>query len=79
MNTTRTLRSAARSLIFAAVAVMTFLFAAADTAAARGRGGDTLRILAIGNSFSDDAMEYLPALVDNLGVCLLYTYPSPRD
>ena len=51
MNTTRTLRSAARSLIFAAVAVMTFLFAAADTAAARGRGGDTLRILAIGNSF----------------------------
>ena len=68
MNTTRTLRSAARSLIFAAAAVMTFLFAAADTAAARGRGGDTLRILAIGNSFSDDAMEYLPALLDNLGV-----------
>lgn len=68
MNTTRTLRSAARSLILAAVAVMTFLFAAADTAAARGRGGDTLRILAIGNSFSDDAMEYLPALLDNLGV-----------
>ena len=57
MNTTRTLRSAARSLIFAAVAVMTFLFAAADTAAARGRGGDTLRILAIGNSFSQDAVE----------------------
>lgn len=28
----------------------------------------TLRILAIGNSFSDDGMEYLPALLDNLGV-----------
>ena len=27
-----------------------------------------LRILAIDNSFSDDGMEYLPALLDNLGV-----------
>ena len=29
---------------------------------------DVLRILAIGNSFSDDGMEYLPALLDNLEV-----------
>ena len=28
----------------------------------------TLRILAIGNSFSDDAMEYLPAILDDLGI-----------
>ena len=29
---------------------------------------DVLRILAIGNSFSDDGMEYLPALLNDLGV-----------
>lgn len=29
---------------------------------------DTLRILAIGNSFSDDGMEHLPALLENLGI-----------
>ena len=27
-----------------------------------------LRILAIGNSFSDDGMEYLPKLLDNLKI-----------
>lgn len=30
--------------------------------------GDVLRILAIGNSFSDDAMEYLPALLADLEI-----------
>lgn len=48
----------------AMVALLT-LFAAQATAA---RDRDTLRILAIGNSFSDDAMEYLPALLENMGI-----------
>lgn len=30
--------------------------------------GDTLRILAIGNSFSNDGMEHLPALLENLDI-----------
>lgn len=30
--------------------------------------GDTLRILAIGNSFSDDGMEHLPALLEDLNI-----------
>ena len=34
----------------------------------QNKGDDTLRILAVGNSFSDDGMEYLPALLANLGV-----------
>ena len=29
---------------------------------------DTLRILAIGNSFSDDATEYLPGLLEAAGI-----------
>ena len=35
---------------------------------AQEKNNDVLRILAIGNSFSDDAMEYLPALLENLEV-----------
>ena len=35
---------------------------------AQSSSDNTLRILAIGNSFSDDGMEYLPALLDNLNV-----------
>lgn len=67
MYLARTIR-AARITILAAAAMTALLLTAAMPAAARGKGADTLRILAIGNSFSDDAMEYLPALLDNLGV-----------
>lgn len=35
---------------------------------AQGKDDGVLRILAIGNSFSDDGMEYIPALFANLGV-----------
>lgn len=37
-------------------------------AAQRGDDDGILRILAIGNSFSDDGMEHLPALLENLGI-----------
>lgn len=67
MYLARTIR-AARITILAAAAMTALLLTAAMPAAARGKGADTLRILAIGNSFSDDAMEYLPALLDNLGI-----------
>lgn len=30
--------------------------------------GETLRILAIGNSFSNDSMEYIPDILNNLGI-----------
>lgn len=40
----------------------------ASPATAHRRDDGTLRILAIGNSFSDDGMEHLPALLENLGV-----------
>ncbi len=36
--------------------------------AAQTKDDGVLRILAIGNSFSDDGMEYLPALLENLDV-----------
>ena len=38
------------------------------TPASAKKYGETLRILAIGNSFSDDGMEHLPALLKDLGV-----------
>lgn len=38
------------------------------TASAHPDDDGVLRILAIGNSFSDDGTEYIPALLDNLGV-----------
>ena len=38
------------------------------TPAAARKYGETLRILAIGNSFSDDGMEHLPALLEDLGI-----------
>lgn len=45
------------------------LFAAPATpATAQRHNDDTLRILAIGNSFSDDGMEHLPALLANMGI-----------
>lgn len=40
----------------------------APTSEAKGKDDGVLRILAIGNSFSDDGMEYLPLLLDNMGV-----------
>ena len=43
------------------------LFVVAIPASAK-KYGETLRILAIGNSFSDDGMEHLPALLKDLGV-----------
>lgn len=43
------------------------LFVVAIPASAK-KYGQTLRILAIGNSFSDDGMEHLPALLKDLGV-----------
>ena len=49
------------------MAVVLLLFAVAPLASAR-QYGDTLRILAIGNSFSDDGMEHLPALLEDLGI-----------
>ena len=46
---------------------LTMLVVTATPATAR-KYGDTLRILAIGNSFSDDGMEHLPAILEDLGV-----------
>ena len=40
----------------------------ATPATAKRQDDGVLRILAIGNSFSDDGMEHLPALLENLGV-----------
>ena len=49
---------------------------------------DPVKILAIGNSFADDGIEYLDEIaisagkhiiVANTYICLLYTSPSPRD
>ena len=37
-------------------------------AVAQTKDDGVLRILAIGNSFSDDGTEYLPALLENLDV-----------
>ena len=44
------------------------IFLLATPATAQKHDDGTLRILAIGNSFSDDGMEHLPALLENLGV-----------
>lgn len=44
------------------------LIAVAATPASARKYGQTLRILAIGNSFSDDGMEHLPALLADMGV-----------
>ncbi len=52
------------SLIIVSLLMLTLT---ATPATAR-KYGDTLRILAIGNSFSDDGMEHLPAILADLGV-----------
>lgn len=46
----------------------TFVIFATPATAQRNNDDGVLRILAIGNSFSDDGMEHLPALLENLGV-----------
>lgn len=46
---------------------LTLIVVTATPASAR-KYGQTLRILAIGNSFSDDGMEHLPALLADMGV-----------
>ena len=47
----------------------TLIFVVMLTPAASAQDNDgVLRILAIGNSFSDDATTYLPDLLENLGV-----------
>lgn len=58
-----------RILVKPVTAILCFItLLAASPAAAGNRDGRTLRILAIGNSFSDDAMEYLPALLADMGI-----------
>ncbi len=46
----------------------TFMVAYSAVAYAQSHDDGVLRILAIGNSFSDDGMEYIPALLENLDV-----------
>jgi hypothetical protein len=48
--------------------ILCFLVVVICPSFAQQRGNDTLRILAVGNSFSDDAMEYLPALLADLEI-----------
>ena len=52
------------------LALVVILFSTTELQAKRHttdtNGDGKLRVLAIGNSFSDDAMEYLPAFIDNL-------------
>ena len=55
-----------RLLILSVSLILSFALATQATAQTKDDG--TLRILAIGNSFSDDGTEYLPALLENLGV-----------
>ena len=47
---------------------ITMMLLLATPATAKRHDDGVLRILAIGNSFSDDGMEHLPALLENLGV-----------
>ena len=51
------------AMLFALATVMT-----TSAAEAKGKDDGVLRILAIGNSFSDDGMEYLPLLLENMAV-----------
>ena len=55
-----------RLFILSVSLILSFTLATQATAQTKDDG--TLRILAIGNSFSDDGTEYLPALLENLGV-----------
>ena len=55
-----------RLFILSVSLILSFTLATQATAQTKDNG--TLRILAIGNSFSDDGTEYLPALLENLNV-----------
>lgn len=53
---------------FILVLGITISILSASTATAQHHDDGVLRILAIGNSFSDDGMEHLPALLEDLGI-----------
>ena len=55
-----------RLFILSVSLILSFTLATQATAQTKDDG--TLRILAIGNSFSDDGTEYLPALLENINV-----------
>ena len=57
-----------KRLLYLSFVVLMMLTIATPASAQSKSNDDTLRILAIGNSFSDDGMEYLPSLLENLGV-----------
>lgn len=56
-----------RILNWVAIFSLLITFSISEASAHKDNDG-VLRILAIGNSFSDDGMEYLPLLLDNMGV-----------
>lgn len=55
-----------KRLLLLIISLMTLCLMA--TPATARKYGETLRILAIGNSFSDDGMEDLPALLEDMGI-----------
>lgn len=64
MNCSARIKTTVRRIAAAAIAILSISVIAAPEAEAK----KTLRILAVGNSFSDDAMEYLPALLESTGI-----------
>ena len=58
------MKTSVRRMAATAIAILALSLSAASAAVPR----QPLRILAIGNSFSDDAMEYLPALLADMGI-----------
>ena len=60
-----------KRLIFITIAFLAVTFASAQTRFENfplPQNPDTLRILAVGNSFSDDGTEYLPPLLEGAGI-----------
>jgi hypothetical protein len=57
-----------RFFAFAAAFALVVIVGTTEVSAQRTKDDGVLRILAIGNSFSDDGMEYLPLLLDNMGI-----------
>lgn len=53
---------------FTLIIVSLLMLTLTATPAAARKYGETLRILAIGNSFSDDGMEHLPAILEDMGI-----------
>ena len=57
--------------LFSLILCVALCATATDASAKRNpdaNGDGVLRILAIGNSFSDDGMEHLPVLLENMGI-----------